>query len=44
MENKPKAGPHMRYLRAHLTAKLFRLASVNNEGFELMYQRWNNDE
>lgn len=34
MENKPKVGPNRRYLRAHLTAKLFRLASVNNEGFE----------
>ncbi len=29
-----KVGPNRRYLRAHLQAKLFRLASVNNTGFE----------
>ncbi|WP_334070669.1 hypothetical protein [Burkholderia ambifaria] len=34
MENKPSIGPNRRYLRAHLAAKLFRLASVNHEGFE----------
>ncbi|AOI92779.1 hypothetical protein [Burkholderia pseudomultivorans] len=34
MRNEHKVDANKRYLLAHLTAKLFRLASINNEGFE----------
>lgn len=33
-KNPQKVGPNRRFLRAHLQAKLFRLASVSNDGFE----------